>query len=99
MLAVGSRRNRRQDSRLTRTREVEGEVYGQYWWNRFAGVDVMRQVVDGTFLPPGLRLMGIHGLEVSEGLMVAAMPASGWLASAFGVTDGGDRLSRPMPPS
>jgi uncharacterized protein (TIGR00369 family) len=70
-------------------REVRGEVYDREYWDATPGLTVMRQVVEGTFLPPCLRLMGLRGLEVDEGDMTLAMPASGWLCNAFGVLYGG----------
>src|SRR5207237_525887 len=33
-------------------REVEGEVYGREYWDVVPGLDAMKQVVDGTFMPP-----------------------------------------------
>lgn len=70
-------------------REVEGEVFDRDYWDATPGLEVMRRVVDGTFLPPCFRLMGLRGLEVNEGEMALAMPASGWLCNAFGVVYGG----------
>jgi uncharacterized protein (TIGR00369 family) len=70
-------------------REVEGEVYDKQYWDATPGLEVMRQVVEGTFLPPCFRLMGLRGVRVSEGEMTIAMPASGWLCNAFGVLYGG----------
>jgi uncharacterized protein (TIGR00369 family) len=70
-------------------REVEGEVYDREYWDATPGLEVMRQVVDGTFLPPCFRLMGLRGLKVSEGEMTIAMPASGWFCNVFGVLYGG----------
>ena len=49
----------------------------------------MQQVVDGTFVPPCFRLLGLRGVETREGAMTLAMPASAWLANAFGVLYGG----------
>jgi uncharacterized protein (TIGR00369 family) len=70
-------------------REVEGEVHDQEYWDATPGLAVMRQVVEGAFLPPCFRLLGLRGLEVSEGEMTITMPASGWLCNAFGVLYGG----------
>jgi uncharacterized protein (TIGR00369 family) len=70
-------------------REVEGEIYGPEYWDVTSGLAAMRDVVQGTFLPPCFRLMGLRGLEVSEGEMTMAMPASGWLSNSFGVLYGG----------
>jgi uncharacterized protein (TIGR00369 family) len=70
-------------------REVEGEVYDQEYWNTTPGIEVMRQVTNGSFLPPSFRLMGMRGVEASEGQMTMALAASGWLCNAFGVLYGG----------
>jgi uncharacterized protein (TIGR00369 family) len=70
-------------------REVEGEVYGREYWDATPGLEVMREVVEGTFLPPCFRLLGLRGLEVREGEMTIAMPSSKWLSNAFGVLYGG----------
>jgi uncharacterized protein (TIGR00369 family) len=66
-------------------REVEGEVYGQDYWDTTAGLAVMQQFVDESFLPPCFRLLGMRGVEAREGAMTMAMAASGWLCDGFGV--------------
>lgn len=66
-------------------REVEGEVYGQEYWDATPGLTVMQQLVDGTFLPPCFRLLGVRGVEAREGGMTMSMAASGWLCNGFGV--------------
>ncbi len=70
-------------------REVEGDVYGQEYWDSTAGIDVMRQTAAGLFRPPVFRLMGLRGVAASEGEMRMAMPISEWLCNAFGVVYGG----------
>ncbi len=70
-------------------REVEGEVYGPEYWEATPGLTVIQQFVEGTFVPPCFRLMGLRGVEADEGAMTVAMPASGWLCNAFGVLYGG----------
>jgi uncharacterized protein (TIGR00369 family) len=65
-------------------REVEGEVYGQEYWEATPGLTVMRQIVDGD-LPPCFRLLGVRGVEAREGAMTMSMAASGWLCNGFGV--------------
>jgi uncharacterized protein (TIGR00369 family) len=70
-------------------REVDGEVYGQEYWNVTPGLVAMQQVADGSFVPPCFRLLGLRGVEAEEGEMTMAMPASGWLCNAFGVLYGG----------
>ncbi len=69
--------------------EIEGEVYGQEYWDTTPGLEAVRQLVAGEFLPPALRLMGLRGLNASEGLVTMAMPTSGWHANARGVMYGG----------
>lgn len=70
-------------------REVEGEVYGQEYWDSTPGIEVMRQVVAGLLRPPVFRLMGMRGVEASQGEMKLAMPISDWICNAFGVVYGG----------
>src|SRR3989442_10978230 len=67
----------------------EGEVYGQEVWDTTPGIDLMSRFMDGRFSPPVFRLMGIRGLDLSEGEMTIGMPASGWLLNAYGVIYGG----------
>lgn len=69
-------------------REVEGEVYGQEYWEATPGLTVMQQVVDGK-LPPCFRLLGVRGVEAQEGAMTMSMAASGWLCNGFGVVYSG----------
>jgi uncharacterized protein (TIGR00369 family) len=66
-------------------REVEGEVYGQEYWDATAGLTVMQQLADGIVRPPCFRLLGLRGVEAQEGAMTMAMAASGWLCNGFGV--------------
>ena len=70
-------------------RDVEGDVFGQEYWDSTPGLTIMQHVVDGTFLPPCFRLFGLRGVEAREGTMAIAMPASHWLQNAFGVLYGG----------
>src|SRR5262245_29708376 len=65
-------------------REVEGEVFGQDYWEAHPGLTIMRQVVDGL-APPCFRLLGLRAVEAEEGTMTMAMHASGWLCDGFGV--------------
>jgi uncharacterized protein (TIGR00369 family) len=67
----------------------EGEVFGQEVWDTTAGIDLMRQYIEGSFVPPVFRLMGIRAVRLQEGEMTVAMPASGWLVTALGVIYGG----------
>src|SRR5262249_19926404 len=70
-------------------REMEGEVFGQEYWDATAGLAVMQQFVDASFLPPCFRLLGVRGVEAREGTMTMAMAASGWLSTGFGVVYSG----------
>lgn len=64
-------------------------MYGREYWDDTPGIAVMQQVVEGSFVPPCFRLMGLRGVHVQEGEMVMAMPASGWLYDSFGLVYGG----------
>jgi uncharacterized protein (TIGR00369 family) len=70
-------------------REVQGDVFGQEYWDVTPGLTIMQQVVDGAFLPPCFRLFGLRGVDAWDGAMSVAMPASQWLSNAFGVLYGG----------
>jgi uncharacterized protein (TIGR00369 family) len=65
-------------------REVEGDIYGQEYWDTTAGLAVMQQLVDGLD-PPCFRLLGVRAVEAREGAMTMSMAASGWLCNGFGV--------------
>jgi uncharacterized protein (TIGR00369 family) len=66
-------------------REVEGDVYGQEYWDATAGLAVMQQLADGETQPPCFQLLGVRAMQASEGSMAMAMAASGWLCDGFGV--------------
>jgi uncharacterized protein (TIGR00369 family) len=66
-------------------REVEGEVYGQEYWDTTPGLAIMQQVADQSMNPPCFRLLGVRGVAASEGTMTMAMAASGWLCTGHGV--------------
>lgn len=68
---------------------LEGDIYGQEYWDHTPGIEVMRQVVAGEFVPPCFLLMGVRGVEAAEGRMTMAMGTSPWLCNAFGVIYGG----------
>ena len=69
-------------------RPVEGEIYGQEYWDATPGLTIMRDIVAGN-IPPCFRFLGIRGVETGEGMMALAMPASAWLSDGFGVLHGG----------
>jgi uncharacterized protein (TIGR00369 family) len=70
-------------------RAVEGDVRGQDFWDTTSGLDVMKQVAAGDFVPPCWLLMGLHAVDTAEGKMTLAMSTSPWLCNAFGVIYGG----------
>jgi len=70
-------------------RPLEGDVYGQEYWDHTAGLEVVRQVASGAFVPPCWLLMGMRGVDAAEGQMTMAMSTSAWLCNAFGVIYGG----------
>jgi uncharacterized protein (TIGR00369 family) len=70
-------------------RAVEGDVRGQEFWDTTSGLDVMRHVAAGDFVPPCWLLMGLHAVDTAEGKMTLAMSTSQWLCNAFGVIYGG----------
>ncbi len=70
-------------------REVEGEVYGEEYWDATPGLTMVQQFVEGAFVPPCFRLLGVRGIAAGEGEMTIGMPASGWLSNSFGVLYGG----------
>jgi uncharacterized protein (TIGR00369 family) len=70
-------------------RPVEGDVREREFWNTTPGIEVMKQVAAGDFVPPCWLLMGLRALDTAEGQMSAAMATSPWLCNAFGVIYGG----------
>lgn len=69
--------------------DIEGEVFGQEYWDATPGIEAVRGTVTGAFLPPAFRFMGMRGVEVSEGRLTMAMATSGWLSNPRGVIYGG----------
>jgi uncharacterized protein (TIGR00369 family) len=69
--------------------DIEGEVYGQEYWDATPGIEAVRGTVTGTFVPPAFRLMGLRGVEANEGQVSMAMATSGWLVNPRGVIYGG----------
>lgn len=65
--------------------EADGVVYGQDFWNATPGIEAMKLAAT----TPALRVFGIRVVEVRESEVELAMPASPWLAQAFGVVYGG----------
>ncbi len=69
-------------------REMEGEIYGQEYWDATPGLAIMQGIVAGI-LPPCFRLLGVRGVDTSEGMMTMAMAASAWLCNGFGRVSSG----------
>src|SRR5205823_9124134 len=63
-------------------REVEGDVFGQDYWDTTAGIDVIRQTVAGHFHPPVFLLLGLRMPAGGDGEVTISMPASAWLTNA-----------------
>ncbi len=70
-------------------RPVEGDVRGREFWDSMPGIEVMKQVAAGDFVPPCWLLMGLRPVDSGEGQMTLAMATSPWLCNAFGVIYGG----------
>jgi len=70
-------------------REVEGDIFGQEYWDTTAGLAVMQQLADGGVRPPCFQLLGVRAMKAREGSMTMAMAASGWLCDGFGVVYAG----------
>lgn len=68
---------------------VEGDVRGQEFWDTTSGVEVMKHVAAGEFVPPCWLLMGLRAVNTGEGKMTLAMSTSRWLCNSFGVIYGG----------
>src|SRR3977135_3887310 len=47
-------------------RAVEGDVRGQEFWDTTSGLDVMKQVAAGDFVPPCWLLMGLPAVDTAE---------------------------------
>src|SRR3977135_1393592 len=69
-------------------RAVEGDVRGQEFWDTTSGLDVMKQVAAGDFVPPCWLLMGLHAVDTAEGKMTLAMSTAPWRWNAFGRLNG-----------
>jgi uncharacterized protein (TIGR00369 family) len=70
-------------------RPVEGDVRGQEYWDSTSGLEMMRHVAAGEFVPPCWLLMGLRAVSSADGKMTMAMSTSQWLCNAFGVIYGG----------
>ncbi|HEX2681428.1 MAG TPA: PaaI family thioesterase [Candidatus Dormibacteraeota bacterium] len=54
-----------------------------------AGREMADQVASGDFIPPCYLLLGMRGIEASDGQVTLAIGTSPWLCQAFGVIYGG----------
>lgn len=71
-------------------RPVEGEVVPQAVWNESSGLDLVQLWEKGERpLSPNCSLLGLRFLEVAEGAVTLAMPASLWFCTGFGTFYGG----------
>ena len=71
-------------------RPVEGEVVPQAVWNETSGLDLVQLWHKGERpLSPNCSLLGLRFLEVAEGIVTIAMPASLWFCTGFGTFYGG----------
>jgi uncharacterized protein (TIGR00369 family) len=71
-------------------RPVEGEVVPQAVWNETSGLELVQLWQKGERpLSPNCSLLGLRFLEVAEGSVTIAMPASLWFCTGFGTFYGG----------
>lgn len=71
-------------------RPVEGDVVPQAVWDETSGLDLVQLWRKGERAPaPVCALLGLRFLEVAEGTVTIAMPASQWFCTGFGTFYGG----------
>ena len=71
-------------------RPVEGEVVSQSVWDRFGGLDLVQLWQKGELaVSPSCSLLGMRFVEVAEGEVTIASPASLWFCTGFGTFYGG----------
>jgi uncharacterized protein (TIGR00369 family) len=71
-------------------RELEGEVLPQEEFERRAGLEMLRELIDGELpRPPIHHLTGLRLADVAEGEAVAVLPCSKWLSTSAGTIQGG----------
>jgi uncharacterized protein (TIGR00369 family) len=67
-----------------------GEPTPQPVWDRYDGLEVMRQLIAGELpAPPLSYLTGMRPVEVDEGSAVFTLPTTGWLCPPTGLVEGG----------
>ena len=71
-------------------RPSEGEIVPQAVWDETNGLDLMQLWHKGERLPPpNCSLLGLRFVDVAEGSVTLAMPASLWFCTGFGTFYGG----------
>jgi uncharacterized protein (TIGR00369 family) len=71
-------------------RPVEGEIVPQRVWDETSGLDLVKLWHKGERpLAPNCSLLGLRLLDVVEGSVACAMPASLWFCTGFGTFYGG----------
>jgi uncharacterized protein (TIGR00369 family) len=71
-------------------RPVEGEVVPQAVWDETSGLDLVQLWQKEELSPaPSCSLLGLRFVEVAEGSVTLAMPASLWFCTGFGTFYGG----------
>jgi uncharacterized protein (TIGR00369 family) len=71
-------------------RPVEGEVVSQGVWDETSGLDLVQLWQKGErAASPSCSLLGLRFVEVVEGSVTLAMPASLWFCTGFGTFYGG----------
>src|SRR5918996_4042464 len=71
-------------------RPAEGEVVPQVVWDETSGLDLMHLWQKEERVPaPSCSLLGLRFVEVAEGSVALAMPASLWFCTGFGTFYGG----------
>jgi len=71
-------------------RPVEGEVVPQSVWSETSGLDLVQLWHKGERpVSPNCALLGLRFVEVAEGSVTLAMPASLWFCTGFGTFYGG----------
>jgi len=71
-------------------RPVEGEIVPQAVWDETSGLDLVQLWHKGERAPaPNCSLLGLRFVDVAEGIVTLAMPASLWFCTGFGTFYGG----------
>lgn len=71
-------------------RPAEGEVVPQIVWDETSGLDLVQLWRKGERpVSPNCSLLGLRFLDVAEGTVTLAMPASLWFCTGFGTFYGG----------